>query len=437
MLQKTSFADGSTGQDTSSLSPSDIFDVFKRRWPYFVIPSLLILSIGSVIVALWPPIYQAEGKVLVESQQIPTELVRSTVSSLASERIQVIEQRIMTRDNLLAIASKYRIFVGWRQRFSGTEIVDFMRERTVIKPLELRVPTRQTTRQTLAFTIGFQHEQPEVATRVANELVTMILNEDVRTRTNFASETTRFLERESKKIETELSTIEIKISEMKRRDLLGLPRRDIPPGEAQLATLKTELAQKSGVYSDSHPDIKGLKQRIAALEKAIGPVPKEREPELGLDALERQQDTLQKDLQINNQKLSAARMGESLERGQQSERLEVIEQPSQPQKPVAPNKPKLFFMVFALAGGAGGALVLVLELFDGTIRRKADLLKIIDGDLLVSIPYIATNAELLKQKRHFRWGVVSAVVIALAVLAVAAIMLPMDEITSRITARFG
>ena len=40
----------------------------------------------------------------------------------------------------------------------------------------------------------------------------------------------------------------------------------------QLEALQSELAQKSAIYSDSHPEIKALKGQIAALEKQLGPV---------------------------------------------------------------------------------------------------------------------------------------------------------------------
>ena len=38
----------------------------------------------------------------------------------------------------------------------------------------------------------------------------------------------------------------------------------------QLEALQSELAQKSAIYSDSHPEIKALKGQIAALEKQLG-----------------------------------------------------------------------------------------------------------------------------------------------------------------------
>ena len=100
-----------------------------------------------------------------------------------------------------------------------------------------------------------------------------------------------------------------------------------------------------------------------------------------------------------SKKLAAARLGENLERGQHSERLSVIEQPTLPQKSERPNRPKILAVVFAaLAIAAGGGLVFAFEMFDGTIRRNADIAKLIDSQLIVSIPYITTKAETLRQK---------------------------------------
>lgn len=441
MYQRHKFPGSAAGPDSDvPLNPLELFAIVKRRWRYFIIPAILISVPGAIAVAVWPANYFAAGKILVESQQIPTDLVRPTVAALAGERIQAIQQRIMTRDNLLAIAKKYDIVSGWRARLSGTELVDFMRDRIEIKPLDLLVPVRQSRAQTIAFSVGFNYENAGVATRVANELVTMILNEDVRTRTNFASETTRFLERETRKIEADLNTVEIKIVEIRRRDMLGLPRKDIPPGQAQLAALKAEYAQKVAIYAESHPDVRSLKTRIAALEKSLGPVAQEADasgPEVGLDVLERQREVLQAELEKANLKLSAARQGESLERSQQSERLEVIEQPSVPQKPVSPNRPKLLVLVIGLALAAGAGLVVVMEMFDSTIRRKADLVQLIDADLLVSIPYITTDAELAWQRRRNKIVMASLALALLVAIGVALVVLPLDDIVARVTARFG
>ncbi len=122
---------------------------------------------------------------------------------------------------------------GARGTSSPGEVVSLMRLRTQIKPAEMRLPARPYERQATAFTVGFEHEQPAIAFRVANELITMILDEDVRTRTLLASETTRFLERETKKIEGELNDVEAQIADLRRQSIEQDRPKD--PGDRESA----------------------------------------------------------------------------------------------------------------------------------------------------------------------------------------------------------
>jgi uncharacterized protein involved in exopolysaccharide biosynthesis len=57
-----------------------------------------------------PPVYQSTGTIMVESQTIPTDLIPTTAASLIDERIEVIRQRVMTRENLFKIIEKYKLF---------------------------------------------------------------------------------------------------------------------------------------------------------------------------------------------------------------------------------------------------------------------------------------------------------------------------------------
>ena len=222
------------------MTPEYFYDVVKRRWLYFVIPFVLIFAVGAVITALLPATYVSEGKMLIESQEIPTDLVQPTVSTVADERVALLQQRIMVRDKLLAIADKYKLaelatkdrFLGrWRPQMSATDIVDMMRERTQISPVKNEMPARPGQRQFIAFTVSFENERPEVARQVANELVTTILDEDVRARTNSALETTRFLERESQRLNTELNSLELKIADAKSREISGTRTSSLGSGD--------------------------------------------------------------------------------------------------------------------------------------------------------------------------------------------------------------
>jgi uncharacterized protein involved in exopolysaccharide biosynthesis len=415
MLQNLPYQEQSTDEVHGSfLTPAYLYDVLKRRIVIFLISFVLILAIGSLVTLLLPATYYAEGKILVESQQIPLDLVRPTVTAQANERMQVMEQRIMAREYLLEIAKKYQLYSGRQRDLSGTQMLNFMRRSTKIEPLALKLPTQSfNNRQVIGFTVGFEHERPLIAERVANELITVILAEDARTRSNFASETTRFLDREAKRLETALSATELQISELKKRQAGATD--DI--SQKQLLALRSEFLMKSATYSASHPDIKALKAKLDALEQTISPTT---DQGLGLEAIERQRDSLKKDLESTTQKLAAARLGESLERGQQSEKLQIIEQPTLPQIPIKPNRVIIFAVAFAFAVMSGAVVVYMLEATATTIHQPADIFRLIDSHLVVTIPYITTLAETRRQKSRMKIVIGLAVVILLLILVVIA-----------------
>ena len=361
-------------------------------------PAVLIASVGAGVAVILPPTYLSEGKILVQSQLIPTELVRPTVTSAAQERIQVIEQRLMTRDNLIAIIDKFKLFPQQRNLMSATQLVDMMKKKTSIAALNDPLTfARRSDNPTIVFTVGFEDSDPAIAAKVANELVTRILNEDIRDRTSRASDTTKFLSREVQRLQAENAAIEAKIAQAKEAQLAPSSSN----GNDPLAQLKADYLQKSAVYSDKHPMMKALKRQIDAAEKAAGPAAAP--GGVGLDALQSQQEALQKNLEAATSKYAAAQLGEALEKNQQSEKLEVLEQPTVPQEPIKPNRPKIMALSVLLGLGAGAGLTFLLEMLDTTIRRSADIYSIVDSQLVVSVPYIINQtAKQLRSKRRMR-----------------------------------
>ena len=411
MLQKVDFEDDvqELQEDRSHLlRPAFYWGLFRRRWAYFIIPFVAIASVGAGAAYLWPPTFLSEGKILVQSQQIPSELVRSTVTSAAQERIQVIQQRTMTRDNLIAIADKFQLFPDKRTLMSVTELVELMRKNTKFAPVDLQLDFKQRSRAamenpTIVFSVGFEYRDAATAARVANELMTRILNEDLRDRTSRATDTTKFLTREAQRLQAEIAALDSKIAQLKlsqgKSVTSARSRTSLPMlGSAQ----ESELVQKSALYSDRHPQIQSLKRQIAAIEKAAPPPSTGADPgaAASVDALTAQQESLQKNLEVASSKLAAARLGENLEKDQQSEKLEIIEQPTTPQEPIKPNRPKVAALAVLMGLMAGAGLAFLAEISDKAIRRSSDIFSIVDNKLIVSIPYIVTAAEIRRQKRR-------------------------------------
>jgi uncharacterized protein involved in exopolysaccharide biosynthesis len=323
-----------------------------------------------------------------------------------------------------------------------------MRKNTVVAPVAIDPQLERNRNLTVAINVGFMDRRPDIATKVANELITLFLNEDARNRTNRATETTKFLAQEVAKLKAELATIDEKILESRRQTPLLAQETTLP----QLTALKLELAAKSAVFSQSHPEVKRLKAQIEALEKE--PVTASQAPANAqipalvggngatanqlADPLMLQRMSIQQNLEATSQKLAAAQRGENLERDQFSERLEVLEQAIPPQRPIKPKRPKLLAVAFLAAVMAGFAGIWTIESIDKTLRSNSDLMMVANGQLIVAIPYIFTKAELRRKKSRVLYVIGFFIVIALmGLLAIHFFVRPLDELWPILLARLG
>jgi len=297
------------------LTLNDYLAVVRRRAWLIAASFLSILSAGLLVALLIPPVYESTGTILVESQQIPTDLVAVNNNTYADERIEIIRQRVMTRENLLRIIDKYRLFADSGKQLTVSEKIDEMREAIAVTLVNAEVKGRGLA--TIAFRLSFEHRQPEVANRVANELVTFFLDENVKQRTERASETTEFLTQEANKLKSELETLEDQLAAFKQEHGNALPEhqelrmgmlarseaelkevdRDyksaleelrfldlelaaakagvVPAGAASageapqdLASLKAEHARLLSKYTAAHPDVRALERKIKDLQAA-------------------------------------------------------------------------------------------------------------------------------------------------------------------------
>jgi succinoglycan biosynthesis transport protein ExoP len=179
----------------------------------------------------------------------------------------------------------------------------------------------QPITSTIAFRLGFENEDPQIARQVANELVSLYLAENVRARTEQTAETSQFMQAEVDRLDTEVKELETQIAAIKRDNEGSLPElmnfnmqvmnaltndigeidrqlqslrenkimldaelaklspisttvtadgKPISSPEDQLKALQTELARLEGRYSPDHPDVKRVTRDLAAVRAQLG-----------------------------------------------------------------------------------------------------------------------------------------------------------------------
>ena len=282
--------------------------LFRRRLPVMAFLFLLCGSIGLTLAIKLPTVYESQALLMVEEPEIPTELASTTVRSTPAEEIQVIQQQLMSRANLIEIANKFPIFSNIRA-MSPDEVVEEMNRRTSIF-ISGGGNRRNASGPTLV-SVKFEAGTGEIASKVVNEYVTQLIEASVRGRTGQAEDTLKFFEQEAERLDQELSERSARITEFQSRNSEALPdsinyrmgrqtmllerltesgreraglieRREqlidmfeatgqvgsarstpeLSPAERALQDLEDELKRALTVYSETNPRVVQLRRRI-------------------------------------------------------------------------------------------------------------------------------------------------------------------------------
>ena len=305
--------------------------LFLRRFHWFALVAILFSAAGITLARLLPTVYVAEAKLVVESEQIPDELAASTVRTEATEQLQIIQQRILTRDTLLEMANRLQIYAALPgeqpKALDADELVADMRARISIVTTGGTV-ARGPAQATLV-AVSFEAPTAALAAAVTNDVVTLILKEDIEMRTGSARQTLQFFEQEVARLDKELAERGAAILSFKEANKDALPdslefrrtqqaagqerllqqQRDEAelndrrtrlvrlhdasgsvadatpvqqqtPEQQKLRALQDEMSAGLAVLSPTNPKIKLLASQIASLEKIIA----SQTPTGGLDA---------------------------------------------------------------------------------------------------------------------------------------------------------
>ena len=224
-------------------SLKDYLQIVRRRKYTIIIPMLIVLSLSAIVTVALPPVYRSKATILIEQQHIPSDLVKSTVVSFADERIRQIQQKLMTIDNLNKIIEKFNLYPKERKLVNASDLAETFREATTLELNNADVVGKgKSSKALVAFTLAFDHREAVTSQKIANELVTMFLDENVKTRTQRAEESTKFLQEEAEKFKADIQQIETHIAEYKEKYRNSLPEL-LPVNMSSIARIENTLQQ--------------------------------------------------------------------------------------------------------------------------------------------------------------------------------------------------
>jgi succinoglycan biosynthesis transport protein ExoP len=264
-----------------------------RKTFWIVAGASMLITVLTVI--LWPPTFRSTATILIEQQEIPQELVRSVITSFADQRVQVISQRVMTTQNLLSLVERYNLYPDIRKREPREVIIKKMHEDIGMRMISADVMDPRTGRPTqanIAFSVSYESRSPDLALKVANDLTSLYLNENITSRTKLSEQTASFFGEEAARQQSRIAELDRKLSDFKQvhhdelpeltqlniqqADRTELELRDaenkIAALDQQRVLLQAQLATISPnaqVYSDTGQRVFGPEDRLKALKSQL------------------------------------------------------------------------------------------------------------------------------------------------------------------------
>jgi len=332
--------------------------------------------------------------------------------------LQLIEQRLMARDNLLALISEFDIYADLAE-LRSSEKVNLLRESVRIKGVAAAREGYSDDGTISVLTISAKMDSPEQAQQVAHELARQTIELSANTRIAQARETLDFFVLQEEKLSARVAVLTSRITAFRNKYEVSVPggvefrRSEIATINAaileiarQSITLQREIdavdrttrqATAARIVADLQSQIDNLDAqrtmlagRKIELAESIETTP-EIQRELG--TFERQLEQLQSQLIETSLRRTEADIGFRLESQRQSERLTVLEPALLPDFPVTSSRKRIALLGAAISIGSAFVLALLMEIRNPVIRSAAQMQRELGFAPVVSIPVLEVSTK--------------------------------------------
>lgn len=275
--------------------------ILRDRFLLALIPFILFSVAGVAAAFLLPTVYTSTSTLLVESPQLPEDVLGSVSPDLVDQRIAKFRQQVLSRPKLIELIQKHGLYAEERRNTSLSDVIEDMRKATKIAAVSAELQRSNGGSSTIAFSLSFDYKAASPAQAVAQDMTEQLLVLDATKNSEQAEGTVRFLSDQATALQTQITEAESRIESIKAQNGLALSnpglmaaggpnggfdvqiialQRDNALLRAQRAARQTaaerdpivaaaeaDLAAAQARYSDGHPDIAIAKRRLAEAQR--------------------------------------------------------------------------------------------------------------------------------------------------------------------------
>jgi polysaccharide chain length determinant protein (PEP-CTERM system associated) len=305
------------------LTLDDYLAMLRRRVWILLIPALLAPILGWLVSFAFPAKYTSQALVLVEGQKVPTSMVEPVVTEDLTERIATLQQQVLSQSRLQPMLDRLKLSKSGR---SEDDMIESIRTNMTVEPVVTDLSQigsggakKKNQSPVPGFYVQFTAPNAREAQQICNELTSLLLEENLKSRQDVARGTGDLLSRGLDDAKGTLDDLDAKLAAFKKQYVGQLPGDEennfkILTGlnaqldsntqtlnraqqdksytesllaqqvaawkssqsasnpqtlEKQLSDLQSQLVDLQARYTNDHPDVIKVKADIAAVQKKL------------------------------------------------------------------------------------------------------------------------------------------------------------------------
>ncbi len=263
------------------LQMDDYLAMLRRRLKVILIPALVAPLAGFLVSFVLPPKYTSQSTVLVEGQKVPDNYVLPVITSDFAQRVQTLSQEVLSPSRLRPVIHALNLVKPEDEGKLIGQIQQNMQVEPVITTMSAAAaasPTAKTKKPSASneplpgFNVSYNDTDPVRAQKICNAMTSLIVDENLKSRSEVAQSTTDFLTRQVEDAKRALDDQDAKLAAFKKQYMGQLPT-DVDNNMRMLVSLNSQLdastqtlsrAQQDKAYTESM-----LAQQIATWKSSL------------------------------------------------------------------------------------------------------------------------------------------------------------------------
>ncbi len=198
--------------------------IWRRIW-FLIVPFAALAAGAAVLARILPDTYRASALIAVVPQQVPENIVRPTVTTRLTDRLQALQNQVLSRPRLEKLILELNLYPDARTTGIMENIVERMRQRDI----------QVTPQGAVAFRVSYDGPDAISTKRVVDQIASDFITESLSDRSQQADRQTQFLEGQVEQARQRLAEREAAVAAFRRAHGHELPTQTDTNLQAMIA----------------------------------------------------------------------------------------------------------------------------------------------------------------------------------------------------------